>query len=203
MEKEGEVEKKEPKEVTDAGASGAFEPALSTPILKRDIQNFKLKSKKQEVDEVTGSGVSAGAMYDAPIGTKKKDPLAIDNPPSKKSSTESASITAASTKNMIATKKGFPKFGGPDAKFVEINGVVANKKKNTVTGITPHFSTYVLGIKDKCKKFPYCNQMSGLDNLTLYESAIHQAAEKYGLTVKQVQDIIIKESIDITGDKVK
>jgi hypothetical protein len=169
MEKEGEAEMEEPKEVTDAGSSGAFEPALSTPILKRDIQNFKLK--KQEVDEVTGADVSAGAMYDAPIGTKKKDPLELDERP------KSGSITAASTDNMIATKKGFPKFGGPDAKFVEI--------------------------KPKCKKYPYCNQMSGMDNLTLYEAALHQAAKKYGLTIQQVQEIVIKESIDITGDKVK
>lgn len=174
MEKEGEEAKKEPKEVTDAGSSGAFEPALSMPITKREIHNFKLK--KQEVDEVTGSGVSAGAMYDAPIGTGKKDPLAIDNPPSKKSNAESASITAASTPNMIATKKGFPKFGGPDGKFVEI--------------------------KDKCKKFPYCNQMSGLDNLRLYE-AIESASKKYGITPEQVAEIIINESKQISGDKVK
>jgi len=158
---------KEPKEQTMAGSSGSYEAALSMPIMKRDIHNFKLKSKPQEVDEVTGSGVSAGAMYDAPIGHKQKDPLAIDNPPSKKPSTESASITAASSKDMIATKKGFPKFGGPDAKFVEI--------------------------KSKCKKFPYCNQMSGLDNLNLKE-AIEGAAKKYGLTVKQVEEMIINES---------
>lgn len=161
---EGEHQE-EPKEVTGAGASGSFEPAMSMPIMKRDIQNFKLKSS--EVKEVTGSGVSAGAMYDAPIGTGKKDPLAIDNPPSKKDSSESASITAASSKDMIATKKGFPRYGGPDAKFVEI--------------------------KDKCKKFPYCNQMSGLDNLKLYE-AIENAAKKYGVSTKEVEAILLKES---------
>jgi len=68
---------------------------------------------------------------------------------------------------MIATKKGFPKFGGPDAKFVEI--------------------------KPKCKKYPYCNQMSGMDNLTLYE-AIERAAKKYGISTKQVEEILLKES---------
>ena len=74
MEKKGEkaLEKIEPKEVTGAGSSGSFETGMSMPIMKRDIQNFKLK--QQEVDEVTGSGVSAGAMYDAPIGTKKLKP---------------------------------------------------------------------------------------------------------------------------------
>ena len=165
MEKDAKSSMKEPKEVTGAGASGSFETGMSMPIMKRDIQNFKLKSS--EVKEVTGAGVSAGAMYDAPIGHKQKDPLAIDNPPSKKGSNESASITAASSKDMIATKKGFPRYGGPDAKFVEI--------------------------KDKCKTFPYCNQMSGLDNLTLKE-AIERAAKKYGITTKQVEEILLKES---------
>ena len=164
---------KEPKEQTMAGSSGSYEAGLSGPIMKRDIQNFKLKSKQKEFDESTTASVSAGAMYDAPIGHKQKDPLAIDNPPSKKSNSESASITAASTKDMVATKKGFPRFGGPDAKFVEI--------------------------KDKCKTFPYCNQMSGLDNLKLTEihgmkNAIQEAALKYGITVKQVEEMLIKES---------
>jgi len=172
-----ETSLEEPKEVTGAGASGSYEAGMSMPIMKRDIHNFKLKS--QEVKEVTGSGVSAGAMYDAPIGTGKKDPLAIDNPPSKKSSTESASITAASTKDMVATKKGFPKFGGPDAKFVEI--------------------------KDKCKKFPYCNQMSGYDNLILKEgpmkAAIETAAKKYGISEGKVVEYILKEAKQVEKDK--
>lgn len=167
MEKEGESDMKE---MTDAGSSGSFEPSMSMPITKRDIHNFKLKSKPQEVAEVTDSGVSAGAMYDAPIGTGKKDPLALDERP------KSASITAASNDNMVATKKGFPKFGGPDAKFVEI--------------------------KDKCKTYPYCNQMSGMSNLKLYE-AIESAAKKYGVTPKQVQEMIINEAKQISKDKVK
>ncbi len=167
---ENEGGKEEPKETTMAGSSGSFESGMSMPVMKRDIQNFKLKS--QEFDEAMTASVSAGAMYDAPIGTKKKDPLALDNV----SANESASITAASTKNMIATKKGFPRFGGPDAKFVEV--------------------------KDKCKTYPYCNQMVGLDNLVLKEihgmkDAIQEAALKFGLTVKQVEEMIIKESIEL------
>lgn len=174
------LQKMEVGEQTMAGSSGSFEAGMSMPITKREIHNFKLKSKQKEFDESTTASVSAGAMYDAPIGHKQKDPLAIDNPPSKKSNTESASITAASTKDMVATKKGFPRFGGPDAKFVEI--------------------------KDKCKTFPYCNQMSGLDNLKLTEirgmkDAIQEAAIKYGITVKQVEEIIIKESKKLVSKK--
>lgn len=157
----------EPKESMGADASGSFESGMSMPVMKRDIQNFKLKSK--EISEMDGI---PGMAYDAPIGTKKKDPLALDGKP------KSASITGASTAGMIATKKGFPKFGGPDAKFVDI--------------------------KPKCKKFPYCNQMSGLDNLKLTEihgmkDAIQEAAIKYGITVKQVEEMLIKESKGLTS----
>ena len=174
----GNCDKQEPKETTMAGSSGSFEAGMSMPIIKRDIENFKLKD--QEFDESTTAGVSAGAMYDAPIGHKQKDPLAIDNPSTKKTNSESTSITAASTKDMIATKKGFPRFGGPDAKFVQI--------------------------KDKCKTYPYCNQMSGLDNLKLTEihgmkDVIQKSAIKYGLTVNQVEDIIIKESKKLLSKK--
>jgi len=168
------LEKVESKEQTMAGSSGSYVAPMSMPVMKRDIQNFKLKPKQKEFDEATTAGVSAGAMYDAPIGHKQKDPLALDNV----SANESASITAASSKDMIATKKGFPRFGGPDAKFVEI--------------------------KDKCKTYPYCNQMSGLDNLILKEihgmkDAIVEAAKKYGITVKQVEEILIKESKQISA----
>ena len=134
------MEKKtEPKEQTMADASGSFEsPAfgatLSTPIMKRDI--FRLH-------EMEGAGISAGAMYDGPIGTagpsspmdkskkkKRKDPLALDE---KDEVGRTASITAASSKDMIATRKGFPRFGGPGAKFVEIDkrelwGCIIDKK---------------------------------------------------------------------------
>jgi hypothetical protein len=48
--------------------------------------------------------------------------------------------------------------------------------------------------------------MSGLDNLTLSEihgmkEAIQEAALKYGITVKQVEEIIIKESKQLTNKK--
>jgi len=161
----GDCDKVEAKEMTGADASGSFEAGMSSPILKRDIHNFSLKSKPQEVSEMDGI---ADMAYDAPIGTKQKDPLALDNV----SANESASITAASNKDMIATKKGFPRFGGPGAKFVEI--------------------------KDKCKTFPYCDQMSGLKNLNIKE-AITVASKKYGLTVEQVTEMVIKESKQISN----
>lgn len=74
-------------------------------------------------------------------------------------------------KSRAVKDKNFPKWGGPDAVFVKV--------------------------KDKCKKFPYCNQginaieimkeINGLDN------AIIENAEKHGLSVKDVQNLVSKE----------
>lgn len=178
MEKEGE-KALEAKESMGADASGSFEGPFSGTILKKDIHKLSNWPKQKEVKEVTGASVSAGAVYDAPprgLGKAKRDPLSIDTP------TKSASITAAPQEGMKATQKGFPKFGGPDGKFVEID--------------------------NRCKKFPYCNQ--GDDNqiklkeshiVSLYESrdvqkVIKEVANKYGLSVKSVQKMVLKEIIN-------
>ena len=75
---------KEPKECTGADASGSFEaPAFGGAIMKRDIHKLHNFNK---INEVADSGISAGAMYDGPIGTagpsspmdrKKKRPIGI------------------------------------------------------------------------------------------------------------------------------
>jgi hypothetical protein len=181
------LKKVEPKEQTMSDASGSYEGTLSSPITrpigklfeikKKDISNFK--SKEQEVKEQMNAGVSAVAAFDGPIGTAgpsspmdktkkyRKDPLKIDNTESKMGG---ASITGASSKDMIATKKGFPRFGGPDGKFVEINV--------------------------RCKTYPYCDQGASSDkawgrpNPIKLKEAIQEAAKKYGISVKQVEKIV-------------
>lgn len=177
MEKKNKIE---PKEQTSADSSGSYEGALSMPILKRDI--FKLSEME---------GIAA-MPYDGPIGTagpsspmdhkkkKRKDPLALDE------KGKTASITAASTKDMVSTKKGFPKFGGPNAKFVEIDA--------------------------RCKKFPYCNQgfdsdgsWKKFDNIKLTEiagmtEAINEASKKFGISPKEILKMIVKEGIEDFGN---
>jgi hypothetical protein len=172
------LKKMEAKEQTGADASGSVEgPIFGKTILKKDIHklhNFKPKDMIKEMD----AGVSAGAMYDGPIGTagpsspmdktvkKRKDPLALDE------KTRTASITAASTKGMKSTKKGFPRFGGPNAKFVEIDS--------------------------KCKKFPYCNQGDGDNKLKFVnenpemKKAIQEAAKKYGVSIQEVEKMVVE-----------
>lgn len=74
-------------------------------------------------------------------------------------------------KSRAVKDKKFPKWGGPGGVFVKI--------------------------KDKCKKFPYCNQginaieilreIEGMDDL------INENAKKYGLSIKEVENLLTKE----------
>jgi hypothetical protein len=167
------LKKMEAKECTDASASGSFEGPFTGTILKKDIHKLH-NFKSNKINEVADAGISAGAMYDAPIGTAgpsspmdktkkhRKDPLELDE------KGDTASITAASTKDMISTKKGFPRFGGPDTKFVEIDA--------------------------KCKEFPYCNQGdSGKKFKFISEDlaeAVQKASKKYRISIDEVQKIV-------------
>jgi hypothetical protein len=78
-------------------------------------------------------------------------------------------------KGRAVKDKNFPKWGGPGGKFVKI--------------------------KDKCKKFPYCNQ-GDINALELIESkemytAIQNAAIKTGLNPIMVKNMVLKEIKDI------
>lgn len=69
--------------------------------------------------------------------------------------------------------KNFPKWGGPGSKFIKI--------------------------KDKCKKFPYCNQ-GDINAIEMMESSevkmvIKEMTEKYGISEDMVKTII-KKNID-------
>lgn len=68
-------------------------------------------------------------------------------------------------------KKNFPKWGGPDGVYV--------------------------AVKEKCKKYPYCNQ-GDVNALEFYENeelneAVTQISKKYGLPRKEVEKLVIKE----------
>ena len=75
-------------------------------------------------------------------------------------------------KNRAVKDKKFPRFGGPDAVFVKI--------------------------KEKCKKFPYCNQgdqgnLEFLHEDQEFKDAISKAAEMYGIPYSDVEKIVINE----------
>ncbi len=73
-----------------------------------------------------------------------------------------------SIKNSRAVKdKKFPKWGGPNSVFIKI--------------------------KEKCKKFPYCNQDSNAIELLEIEDDIREISEKYGIPYKEMEKIVLNE----------
>jgi hypothetical protein len=67
--------------------------------------------------------------------------------------------------------KNFPKWGGPGGVFVKV--------------------------KEKCKKFPYCNQ-GNTDSLEFYEveglkESVQEVSKKYGIPYSEMEKIVINE----------
>jgi len=161
------------------------------------------KLKKIEAKEMTGAS-SAGGYSSPAFGTviKKKDITKIHN--MTENELELGEVTSASSsgsydvpfggggtrgrknplkidgpnsiyKGRAVKDKNFPKWGGPGGKFVKI--------------------------KDKCKKFPYCNQ-GDINALELIESkemndAIEYVSTKRGLSTSVVKNMVLKEIKDI------
>jgi hypothetical protein len=70
-------------------------------------------------------------------------------------------------KSRAVKDKKFPKWGGPDSVFIKI--------------------------KEKCKKFPYCNQDSNAIELLEIEDDIREISEKYGIPYKEMEKIVLNE----------
>jgi hypothetical protein len=75
-------------------------------------------------------------------------------------------------KGRAVTDKKFPKWGGPDSVFVKV--------------------------KDKCKKFPYCNQgnTGSLDFIKEdqeIKDAITETSKKFGIPFKEMEKIVLNE----------
>jgi hypothetical protein len=75
-------------------------------------------------------------------------------------------------KGRAVKDKNFPKWGGPDSVFVKV--------------------------KEKCKKFPYCNQgNTGAIEIVRedkeIQDAITQISKKYGISHQQVENIVLNE----------
>ena len=78
-------------------------------------------------------------------------------------------------KGRAVKDKKFPRYGGPGAKFVKV--------------------------KEKCKKFPYCNQgdMNALELIDgSVKESIDRASKKYGVDKSEIINILLKEMIFIS-----
>ena len=75
-------------------------------------------------------------------------------------------------KGRAVKDKNFPKWGGPDSVFVKV--------------------------KEKCKKFPYCNQgntgaLEFINENETIKDAITEASKKYGIPYKEIEKIVIND----------
>jgi hypothetical protein len=75
-------------------------------------------------------------------------------------------------KGRAVKDKNFPKWGGPDSVFVKV--------------------------KEKCKKFPYCNQgntgaIEYVSENKEIKDAINEISEKYGVPYKEIEKIVLND----------
>jgi len=153
--------------------------------------NYYDKLEKVEATEQTTSGSSgsfeAQAFGDQPI--KKVDKI-HNSPQSELDEVTSTATSAAgqydapfgtgskdplkiggektigARAKTIEKTKSFPKFGGPDGQFIKI--------------------------KDKCKKFPYCNQ-GDINAIEPLREAIKEVADKHNMPLEKVEKLVLKE----------
>lgn len=152
------LKKIEAKEMMGADAAGSFEPALSTPIIKRKITTIPNSKEYGEKGEFTEAmDASSSGSFDVPLfGTTtkgRKNPLSIGGP-------------ETIGKSRAVKDKNFPKWGGPGGVFIKI--------------------------KEKCKKFPYCNQ-GDINALEILRESIEEASKKHGIPVKELENIVLNE----------
>ena len=160
-------------------------------ILNIEKELSQSRTTKVDVDEMMGAD-AAGAFSGPLTGTKEE--------PKEQEFTEETDATSAGAysdvpafgkttkggrrnplkidgpssiyKGRAVTDKNFPKWGGPDSVFIKI--------------------------KDKCKKFPYCNQ-GDINAIQIVKEdkelqiAITETSKKYGISHSQVENIVLNE----------
>ena len=198
--------KKEPKEATGSGSSGAYSGPLFGGEMKEkwsekykksiDCNNPKgfsqkahcqSKSKKKETKEATGTG-STGA-FTAPVGFKDSAFVRrsfAETPKLKESEVEKVEATEATTTGSS---------GGYQSPAMWAK---STKKKDW----GPSRKTQIPGggfvkIKKKCTKFPYCNQ-GDISNVKIsknesVKTAIKQVADKMGISESTIITILEHE----------
>ena len=141
--------------------------------------------KKEDTNEMTGAS-SAGA-FSAPMSFNKKDVQEAMDSGISAAAAFDVPLFGATTKggrknplkidgpesigkSRAVKDKNFPKFGGPGGIYVKI--------------------------KDKCKKFPYCNQ-GDINAIEVLRESIEESAKKHGLPVEEVEKIVLKGIKDI------
>lgn len=155
--------------------------------------SYYTKLKKIEAKEVTGAS-SAGA-YVGPMMMTKKDVETIHN--SKLNEAVDSGVSAAASYdvplfgvNPKGGRKNPLKIDGPDSIYK--GRAVKDKKFPKWGGPGGVF----IKIKEKCKKFPYCNQ-GDINNIEILRESINELSKKHGLSTQEVENIVLKGIKDI------
>jgi hypothetical protein len=204
--KQDDSKKKEPKEATGSGSSGAYSaPLFGGEMEEKWSEDYKKsidcknpkgfsqkahcqsKTKKKETKEATSSG-STGA-FTAPVGFKDSEFVRRsfkETPKLKESSVEKVEATEATT---TGSSGGY-----------ESPAMWAKSTKKKDWG--PSRKTQIPGggfvkIKKKCTKFPYCNQ-GDINNVKIsknesVKTAVKQVANKMGISESTIITILEHE----------
>lgn len=160
--------------------------------LWEDLKYYQ-KLKKIEAKEMTGADSSGSFEAPAIGGVVKRQINTIPNMTEKKGEFKEATDASSSgafdvplfgstpkgrkdplkiegpksiAKSRAVKDKNFPKWGGPNSVFVKV--------------------------KEKCKKFPYCNQ-GDINAIEPLREAIEEVSKKYGLPISEVENIVLNE----------
>ena len=201
----GNLEQKEQKMITKKIKKSDITNQVSKKPMKLPIGKL-FSTKKGETKEATGSG-SAGGFLGPLQGEMKekwsqkyKDSIDCDNP---KGFSQRAHCSGKSKK--VETKEAtssssvgaYDAPGFEDVKMKGNNPIGSGRsfKKSQIPG-----GTFVK-VKEKCKKFPYCNQ-GDINALELTKSAknkktlseiIDESAKKYNVEPKIIRQLIMNE----------
>lgn len=157
---------------------------------------YYTKLKKVEAKESTDS--SSSGSYSAPLFSTIKKPIIKIHNSKKYNVNEDEEFTEA-TLSSSSGQYDAP-FGSGSKNPLKIDGEKSIKKSRAVRDKNfPKWggpNSVFIKVKEKCKKFPYCNQ--GIDAIELLEmdelnEAIKETSNKYGISEKEMKTLVLNE----------
>jgi hypothetical protein len=172
---------------------------------------FDVKSFHDDIDETTSTG-SVGGSYVAPLFGKPIKKSSLFAPKGTPEHDEGKKILKRMEKPVgkVFTKKDLKESFLEEEEDLDettttggVGGVYVGpamwaKNKSNWRGTKKQYpGGKFVKIKDKCKKYPYCTQgdMSALELLESEEVklAVQEAAKKYGLSTKEVNNLVLNQ----------
>ena len=164
------------------------------------IKLEKIESKEKEVKEMTGADASGSfeSALNAPI--LKRDIYKLHN--TKKYNIKEEEEIEEATDASSSGSYDVPLFAGKKRRNpLQIDGEKSLKSSRAVTD--KKFPKWggpggvFIKIKDKCKKYPYCNQgdINALELLEIQElnEAVQEVSKELGIPYKEMEKIVLNE----------